>query len=450
VNSHQATEQTERRTGGARPALLSAVLTAAAALVLLWAAAGASALVVQLPTRKISYQPVPGRTVTPLAKARGRRNSGKGANPNANSSLLLYHEGGQVMPANTNYALYWAPGGSSEYPAGYQAGIDRYFEDLAHDSGGLLNTDSVLAQYYGPAGHYADYSAHFGGALVDTDPYPANGCSSAPICLTDAQIRVEIRSFVEAHKLPIDLEHAYFLLTPPGVESCTEAAGKSCSAGSSHRVYCAYHDFIEVGAAALIYAHDPYVVGDGCDVGEEHPNGNASDATIAGGLAHEHSEAVTDPKLNAWYDTKGNEVADKCQTANAKTEYGPPLGQTAGGSNYNELIDGDPYLYQQMWSNATGACEQRTEQIPTVTKLSPKSGSPAGGSTVTITGTAFTSPATVQFGSASATDVVVDSSTSITAVAPAGTPKTAVQVTVTTSAGTSAITKKTRFKYKAH
>jgi hypothetical protein len=417
-------------------------------LVLLIVAGSASALIVQLPTRKISYQPIPHRTSAPLAQKGGQPPS-RGAKPNANSPLL-YHEGGQVMPSNTNYALYWAPGGAGEYPAGYQSGIDRYFEDLAHDSGGLLNTDSILTQYYGPAGHFAEYDSHFGGALIDTDPYPANGCSSAPVCLTDAQIRAEIRSYVEAHKLPIDLEHAYFLLTPSGVESCTEAAGRSCSAGSSHRVYCAYHGFIEVGAATLIYAHDPYVAGEGCDVGEEHPNGNVSDATIAGGLAHEHSEAVTDPKLNAWYDAKGEEVADKCRTANAKTEYGPPLGQTASGSNYNEIIDGHTYLYQQMWSNAAGECEQRVEQMPTITKLAPKNGSPAGGRAVTITGSGFTSPATVQFGSAQATEVVVDSSTSITALSPAGTPKSIVQVTVTTAAGTSAITKKARFKYKAH
>ena len=29
-------------------------------------------------------------------------------------------------------------------------------------------------------------------------------------------------------------------------------------------------------------------------------------------IAHELEEAVTDPDLNAWYDTRGYENADKC------------------------------------------------------------------------------------------------------------------------------------------
>ena len=53
----------------------------------------------------------------------------------------------------------------------------------------------------------------------------ANGCSRAPICLTDEQLREELVKFVKAHGLPRDLTHEYFLLTPPGVEDCFEASG---------------------------------------------------------------------------------------------------------------------------------------------------------------------------------------------------------------------------------
>ena len=67
---------------------------------------------------------------------------------------------------------------------------------------------------------------------------------------------------------------------------------------------------------------------------------------------------------------------------------------------------------------------------PTVTAVSPSSGSTAGGTAVTITGTNFASGATVTFGSAAATNVVVASSTSITAATPAGSAG-AVTVTVT-------------------
>ena len=53
---------------------------------------------------------------------------------------------------------------------------------------------------------------------------------------------------------------------------------------------------------------------------------------------------------------------------------------------------------------------------------SPNSGPTAGGTAVTITGTNFAAGATVTFGGTAATNVVVVSSTSITATTPAGAP----------------------------
>lgn len=76
---------------------------------------------------------------------------------------------------------------------------------------------------------------------------------------------------------------------------------------------------------------------------------------------------------------------------------------------------------------------------PTVTGVSPNSGSTAGGTAVTITGTNFASGATVTFGTAAATNVVVASSTSITATTPAGTTG-AVTVTVTVSGHSGSLT----------
>src|SRR5581483_4286369 len=56
---------------------------------------------------------------------------------------------------------------------------------------------------------------------------------------------------------------------------------------------------------------------------------------------------------------------------------------------------------------------------PTVSIVSPSSGSINGGTTVTINGTKFASGATVSFGGAAATNVVVASDTRITATTPA-------------------------------
>jgi len=449
----------------------------------------------------------------------------------------LDYNGGPVMASNTNYTFYWDPAGAPAYPAGYQSGVNRYLEDLAHDSGGRENVDSVSAQYNDAAGEYANYESHFGGAILDTNPYPANGCKEATICLTDGQLRAELTSYLTAHGYPRDLAHEYFILTPPGVEDCFEKAGRECSVGARHSSYCAYHSNIALGAEEIIYSNDPYVSENpGCDDGN-HPNG-VSDGALEGGLSHEHNESITDPEPNnAWTDFggSGGENGDKCRVFEEEKEFGTPLG-TVGGARYNQVINGHFYWYQQEWSNQTNQCLQRlsfsgtkptatftstppagaevsfdatgstaeggvfrynwqfndgsfpTEtatptvthtflapgtyrvaltvfagngtstgtartvtiagsSAPVVSALSPKSGTMAGGTTVTIAGSGFTEATAVKFGSLAASEFTVQSDASITAVSPAA-AKGKVDVTVTTPHGTSAVSKADRFKFK--
>jgi len=506
---------------GALTVLLAALLLGAGA-------GGASAVVVHLPGGPtLSYQPQRGGGAAPEALTLERAFSN------------VEYNGGPVMPSNTNYALYWEPSGSPAYPSDYQPGIDRFFEDLAHDSGGSANVDSVAAQYNDAAGQFAAYESHFGGALIDTDPYPANGCKAAPICLTDAQLRAELTKFVAAHGLPSDLAHEYFLLTPPGVEDCFQASGLECSAGASRGVYCAYHGNIPLSSGEIIYANDPYVTGnEGCDDGN-HPNGS-SDGALEGGLSHEHNESITDPEPNnAWADWTegGSEIGDKCRTFVEESEFGTPLGTASNGAKYNQLINGHSYWYQQEWSNQTHQCLQRltfsgeepaatftstpvsgnevsfdaggssapggvahydwqwndgpgptaptettsatvvhrfgaagiytvaltvfasdgtslgTAQTitvgklpaPTVAKLAPVRGPGAGGTAVKITGLHLAGASEVRFGSTKAS-FTLTSGTTIEATAPVHAAG-AVDVTVTTPGGTSAITASDRYTY---
>jgi hypothetical protein len=400
-------------------------------------AGSASAVVVQLQSGKaISYQPLkpaPGLsalTIQPLA------------------ALNLIYHGGPVMTSNTNYTFYWSPSGSSAYPAGYQEGVDQYLTDLAHDSGGSENVDSVATQYANGGGEAVAYDSHFAGAILDTDPYPANGCKKAPICLTDAQLQAELSIWVTAHGLPKDLAHEYFILTPPGVENCFESAGAECSAASKAPTYCAYHGSFASGKGTIVYANDAYVTGvEGCDDGE-HPNESPSDGALQGGLSHEHNESTTDPELNAWFASNGEENGDKCRTFATSSEFGTPLGNAPDGSRYNQLVNAREYWYQQEWSNEGSTCKQRLAVgAPSVSKLKPKTGPAAGGTSVTITGSGFTGASAVHFGAALAS-FTVNSSSSITALAPPGTTGSA-DVTVTGPGGTSATGSADVFKYKS-
>jgi hypothetical protein len=279
----------------------------------------------------------------------------------------LDYNGGPVMPSNTDYMLMWSPGGLSAYPTGYVSGVQKYFTDLAHDSGGVQNVDSTSAQYADLTGAFARYAVTFGGVLVDTNPYPPTQCPvNSPVvaCLTDPQIQQELVNFVTAHNLKADLSHEYFLLTPPHVETCFTSDSTTgfggCSAGivpfNQLAAFCAYHQNTSL-SQFLIYANDPFVPGNPhCDDGN-HPNGIA-DGELSGGLSHEHNESVTDPIPNdAWTNgagaNQGLENGDQCVR-----QYGTPLG-THNGAKYNQVINGHFYWYQEEWSNAGHACLQR-------------------------------------------------------------------------------------------
>lgn len=86
---------------------------------------------------------------------------------------------------------------------------------------------------------------------------------------------------------------------------------------------------------------------------------------------------------------------------------------------------------------------------PTITAVHPESGSPSGGTRVTITGTTFiTNGSTVFFGGRPATNVVVVDPTSITCTTPPGTVGVQVDVVVRTPGGVSAASPAARFVYR--
>jgi hypothetical protein len=68
-------------------------------------------------------------------------------------------------------------------------------------------------------------------------------------------------------------------------------------------------------------------------------------------LAHETEEAATDPDLNAWYDRRGYENADKCAWTFGSTYT------TSNGSTANMNLGGKDFLIQRNWVDAgSGGC----------------------------------------------------------------------------------------------
>ena len=282
------------------------------------------------------------------------------------------YNGGPLMPSNTDYMVLWAPPGTTPYPAGYVSGLARYFRDLAHDSGGHQNVDSVSAQYNDLTGAFSKYQVTFGGVLLDTDPYPSAQCPTGGTgvtgtvtnCLTDPQIQTELTNFVTSRGLKTDLSHEYFLLPPPGVETCftndpTTGFG-GCSAGEPLNIaaFCAYHQNTSL-SPMLLYSDNPFDATNPLCQDGNYPNGLISDGEINGGLSHEHNESITDPLPNdAWTNgagaDHGEEIGDQCVR-----DMGTPLGTAPNGSPFNQVINGHPYWYQGEWSNYTHSCVQR-------------------------------------------------------------------------------------------
>jgi hypothetical protein len=99
-------------------------------------------------------------------------------------------------------------------------------------------------------------------------------------------------------------------------------------------------------------------------------------------------------------------------------------------------------------TNTLGAADIYTYTAPTpaITGISPTSGPPAGGTTVTITGSGFTGATRVAFGALAATSYTVVSDSQITAVSPAQTG--AHYITVTAPGGTSATVAAAIYTYK--
>jgi hypothetical protein len=147
-------------------------------------------------------------------------------------------------------------------------------------------------------------------------------------------------------------------------------------------------------------------------------SGNANQQTVAGILrafdATDLTNELWDSKQNAARDDLGNYA-----------KFSPPT--IASGKVYQATFSNQLVVYGLLASSNPG---------PTVSAISPTSGTASGGTAVTITGTNFLSGATVKLGGNTATNVTVAGSGTITATTPAHTAGT-VDVVVASSDGQS-------------
>jgi hypothetical protein len=149
-------------------------------------------------------------------------------------------EGNPVLHKNETYAIYWDP--TDHYHGDWQHLIDTFFQGLGADSGSTGTVFAVDSQYTDRSNLPASYLSTFRGAYTDTDPYPAGagnckdphplevvdriGPGHTEVCLTDAQVRAELKAFIAAHGLQKGVGSIFYLLTPPAVTICLQKEGE--------------------------------------------------------------------------------------------------------------------------------------------------------------------------------------------------------------------------------
>jgi PKD repeat protein len=284
------------------------------------------------------------------------------------AKALQWHDG-PVDSATDVYAVYWDP--VKAYRSDWMQLIDGYLRNVGAGSGALGNVFALNAQYRSATGERASYNVTFRGAYTDTAAYPPSGCAEPkiqPQCLTDAQIRKELKRFVTTEKLPTGREVVYYVLTPEAVTVCLDkgAGSGNCSTSTEELKeeqedktgpvlgatgICGYHSTIEPGSASpIVYAVQPWVAGHAGHVLTESPladlvptgaalacqNGKTLDEPnqrtsftrnadyetgladlIINDLSLEQADIMDDPMLSSgWFQTESKaEQSDMCRWA---------------------------------------------------------------------------------------------------------------------------------------
>ncbi|MBV9609635.1 MAG: hypothetical protein JO187_08765 [Acidobacteria bacterium] len=237
---------------------------------------------------------------------------------------ISYH-GGPVMTGGPtiHYIWYgnWSSGDASAVPI-----LDTLRDNIGGSSYFNINTT-----YTNSAGTHV--SNHVGHSSDDHSNDATTGYSKS---LSDADILSIVQNVAGSSPDP---NGVYFVLTTADVNEtsgfCTQ--------------YCGWHDHATISGVDTKYAFvgNPDRCPSACEWQTTSPNGNAGADGMASIIAHELEEATSDPDLNAWYDSRGYENADKCAWT-----FSPV--SSSNGYQYNISLGGRQYLIQRNWVNASG------------------------------------------------------------------------------------------------
>jgi hypothetical protein len=252
----------------------------------------------------------------------------------------LTFNGGHTVSATQHHAIYLFPGGSVCTSPACWGNVEQFLGDL-----GRSNFIHVTDQYVGSE---ADNRYRVGTSLAFSYLLPAH-----PLIDTNMQ---EV-----AHAAAVALGgasgygHMYHIFLAPEQNECIDASFTICSSN----YFCAYHSsvfFSDIGE--IVYSVEPYNVNVfGCNVPATSPNGGFDDTYDV--LSHETFEAITDPDLDAWWNSTnasmfGQEIGDECVFLLFDS-----LGNYVSSDPGLETLNGRRYALQLEYNNSERACTSR-------------------------------------------------------------------------------------------
>jgi hypothetical protein len=263
-------------------------------------------------------------TTLPNANANANANAGT----KAASSFPIQWHGGPVLHGTTKTYFIWYGNWTGNTAT-------SILETLASSIGGSPYFN-INTTYYDGSQHVAN-SVSLGAFTTDNYSLGSN--------LSDANIKTIVTNAISSGVVPNDTNGVYFVLTS---EDVNETSG-FCTQ------YCGWHTHGTISGSDIKYAFvgNPARCPSACQAqpmvngAYVSPNNNVGADGMASIVAHELEESVTDPDLNAWYDKRGAENADKCAWT-----FGT-VAKLANGSYTNVTMGGLNFLIQQNWVNAS-------------------------------------------------------------------------------------------------
>jgi hypothetical protein len=243
--------------------------------------------------------------VSPSSDSASHTPLSQSVQPNAVTNPLN-NNGGPVQTAPVVYVVYWGWTGD---PSGEQAYLNDFLSTLGGTS--WLNT---VTQYSG-AGNPPNFSF---ASWSDPRAIPAQP--------TDAQVQAEALAAASHFGLGTSVNIQIVVATPSG--HSTPGFGTQ---------FCAYHGAV-AARPSVTYTNLPYITDAGGACGANFVSGPLDGVSIVAG--HELAEVITDPLLNAWIDSSGAEIGDKCAWTGLST-----ITTSAG-----------IFAVQPLWSDANNGC----------------------------------------------------------------------------------------------